>query len=249
MNTCIFCKSTGNIFNTHEHILPESLGGRNWAVLPDGLLCDNCQNRFGSSIEQQALDDYPFSFLRTFLGIPTKKGKPPWFESWEGTITASSNRGSFGYLPVEIFKKPLVAGQKSQIRLIAHSSKPEIVCRFLLKMGLETVASDNSEEIFNKKYDAARKYSLEGEKEDKWWYLLHVDFTSAANFFSKGVTEKEWTSSVSLQVTAIGDDAMVFYLKLLYLDMIVPLEARILPATNDLSEPEYSLVVVQFKCE
>ncbi len=59
-------------FNTKEHILPDSLGGGDWAILPEGLFCDNCQNIFGSSIEQQALADYPFVNFRTLLGIPTK---------------------------------------------------------------------------------------------------------------------------------------------------------------------------------
>jgi len=88
MARCIFCMTKTGPFSTREHVLPESLGGGDWAVLPDGLLCDSCQNKFGSEIEQQALGDYPFSFLRTFLGIPTKKGKAPWFESWEGIIRA-----------------------------------------------------------------------------------------------------------------------------------------------------------------
>ena len=95
MPKCIFCKSTTGMFTTREHILPESLGGGEWAILPNGLLCDECQNRFGSLIEQQALIDYPFSFFRVFLGIPTKKGKPPWFDSWEGIIKASLQPGTF----------------------------------------------------------------------------------------------------------------------------------------------------------
>ena len=76
MPKCIFCKLTTGPFTTREHILPESLGGGDWAILPSGLLCDECQNRFGSSIEQQALIDYPFSFFRVFLGIPTTYYEP-----------------------------------------------------------------------------------------------------------------------------------------------------------------------------
>ncbi len=74
MAKCLFCKSEGP-FTTREHVLPESLGGGEWAILPDGLFCDSCQNKFGSEIEQQALNDYPFSFFRVFSGIPTKKRK------------------------------------------------------------------------------------------------------------------------------------------------------------------------------
>jgi len=53
MTKCIFCLTTDKtLFNTKEHMLPESLGGNDWAIFPDGLFCDNCQNKFGSTIEQ-----------------------------------------------------------------------------------------------------------------------------------------------------------------------------------------------------
>ena len=75
MGHCIFCRTTNGPFTTREHILPESLGGNDWAILPEGMFCDSCQNRFGSHVEQLALGDYPFSFLRVFLGIPTKRAE------------------------------------------------------------------------------------------------------------------------------------------------------------------------------
>lgn len=77
---CIFCLTEDKtLFNTKEHIIPESLGSGDWAILPPGLFCDKCQNVFGSSIEQQALGAYPFSNFRTLFGVLTKKGKAPWF--------------------------------------------------------------------------------------------------------------------------------------------------------------------------
>tara|TARA_R110002051_G_scaffold324494_1_gene422029 strand:+ start:989 stop:1147 length:159 start_codon:yes stop_codon:yes gene_type:complete len=42
---CIFCLITNDKkFNTKEHIIPESLGSGDWAILPEGLFCDKCQN-------------------------------------------------------------------------------------------------------------------------------------------------------------------------------------------------------------
>ncbi len=142
MGRCIFCKKDAMRFTTREHILPESLGGGDWAVLPGGLFCDECQNRFGSEVEQQALGDYPFSFLRVFLGVPTKKLKPPWFTSWEGTIRASLQPGTISYDPAPPFEKATVEGRKTVMRLLAQPLKPHMVCRFLLKMGIEVVAAD-----------------------------------------------------------------------------------------------------------
>ena len=125
MKKCIFCKSETGPFTTREHILPESLGGGDWALLPDGLFCDQCQNHFGSSIEQQALADYPFSHLRVLLGIPTKKGKEPWFKFSEGIVKASLGLRTIDYSPATHFKRATEEGHKTQIRLLAHPLKPD----------------------------------------------------------------------------------------------------------------------------
>lgn len=114
MFKCIFCLTTEKLkFNTKEHILPESLGGGDWAILPNGLFCDSCQNIFGSKIEQQALADYPFVNLRTVLGIPTKKGKPAWFDYMEGRLISGLISGILGYEPNEYFKKCVHEGTKT----------------------------------------------------------------------------------------------------------------------------------------
>lgn len=245
MPKCIFCKLTTGPFTTREHILPESLGGGEWAILPSGLLCDECQNRFGSSIEQQALIDYPFSFFRVFLGIPTKKGKPPWFDSWEGTIKTSLQPGAFGYEPSGHFKNAIEDGRKSQIRILAHPLKPQMICRFLLKMGLEVVAADNPQLAFDEKFDKARNFALLGEKHDDWWYLQYEDISAASHYISHGASLREWVENVKLEVAIIDDNAEMFHLKLLYFDLLTPLEQRIKPPPKDsLSEPEYRLFVV-----
>lgn len=246
MGKCIFCKTEEGKFNTREHILPESLGGGDWAILLHGLLCDKCHNRFGSSVEQQALDDYPFSFFRVFSGIPTKKGKPPWFDSWEGTIKASLQPGTFDYVPSGISKSAIEDGRKSQIRLLAHPLKPQMICRFLLKIGLEVVAADCAEEVFNQKFDYARNFALLGEKEQyDWWYLQHEDYQAASYFFSHGITVQEWADNVKMETVVIEDEAEVFHLKLMYMDFITPLEPRISsPPLDSFPEPEYRFITV-----
>jgi len=242
MGKCIFCKSETGTFSTREHILPESLCGGDWAILPDGLLCDKCQNHFGSSIEQQALADYPFTFFRVFLGIPTKRGKAPWFDSWEGTIRTSMRPGSFDYGPSEFFKDAVQRGHKSQIRLLAHPLKPHMVCRFLLKMGLEVVAVDNPQDIFKKKFDKARRLALTGERSDEWWYLQYEDISAADSYIRGAVNLGEWADNIKLEVAMIEAGAEVFHLKLLYIELFTPLESGIKPPPMEtLPEPEYRL--------
>jgi len=241
MSRCIFCHSREGPFRTREHILPESLGGGEWAILPVGLLCDRCQNCFGSEVEQQALDDYPFSFFRVFLGVPTKKGFAPWFRSWEGVIRASLRPGTLGYDPAPYFEEATQEGRKTQIRLLAHPQKPEMVCRFLLKMGLEVVASDSPEDVFGTKFDAARNYALSGSKKRPWWFLQCENMSAASDCFSRGVSPREWAENVRLEVARLDQEQEVFHLRLLYLDLLVPLTTDIKPELDDLPEPDYRL--------
>ena len=241
MAHCIFCNDTSGKFTTREHIFPESLGGGNWALLPNGLFCDACQNRFGSEIEQQALGDYPFSFLRVFIGIPTKKGKAPWFNSWEGTIRGSLQPGTIGFDPDPLFEKATNDGTKTQICLLAHPQKPDMICRFLLKMGIEVIAADNPKDVFKNKYNPARKYALTGEKTVPWWYLQNERMDEAAYFIKHGVTEAEWFNNVKLEVIRLDEEQEIFHMNLLYLDLLVPLTINVKPHFDGLQEPEFRL--------
>jgi hypothetical protein len=238
---CIFCGDTTGKFTTREHILPESLGGGDWAILPEGLFCDVCQNRFGSEIEQQALADYPFSFLRVFIGIPTKKGKAPWFNSWEGIVRASLQPGTIGFNPAPPFEEAIFDGKKTQICLLAHPLKPDMVCRFLLKMGIEVVAAENSEDVFEYKYNPARKYALTGDKTVPWWYLQNEHMNKASHFIMQGVKETEWFDSLKLEVIKLDREQEIFHISLLYLDLFVPLTINMQPQFDSLLEPEFRI--------
>ncbi len=244
MPRCVFCKSVAAQFTTREHILPESLGGGDWAVLAGGLYCDGCQNRFGSEIEQQALGDYPFSFFRVFLSIPTKKRKAPWFASWEGTIRASLQPGTFEYHPAPPFECAAMEGKKTQIRLLAHPVKPDMVCRFLIKMGIEVVAADNTTDVFQTKFDVARHYALTGEKTQAWWYLQVERMQEASRLMTQGVSESEWFRSIKLEVLRLQEEQEMFHLRLLYLDLFTPLTGAVQPEIQGMEEPEFRLFQV-----
>ena len=243
---CIFCKSTIGPFNTREHILPESLGGEDWTLLPGGLLCDACQNLFGSSVEQQALGSYPFNQLRVLLHILTKKRKPPWFKFSEGIMKASSRPNTMEYEPSPPFIKAIKEGGKSQIRIIAEPQRPDMICRFLLKMGLEVVASDKTSDVFNEKYDPARKYALLGEKSSDWWYLQRENLTAVNKRIKTGVKPPEWADPVKLEVSVFNNGVEIFYFKFYYLEMFTPLLPDIVPSLDkeQFKEPEYRLFKV-----
>ncbi|OGP83349.1 MAG: hypothetical protein A2Z08_07415 [Deltaproteobacteria bacterium RBG_16_54_11] len=247
MSQCIFCKSTSGPFSTQEHILPESLIGENDAILPDGLYCDKCQNVFGSSVEQQAIGNYPFNQLRVLFQIPTKKRKKPWFKSGEGIFIATDRPKIIEYIPSPPFVEAMKEGRKTVIRVLAEPKRPDMVCRFLLKMALENVALNNREMVFKEKYDCARNYALYGEKNQEWWYLQKENLT-ALNVAIKTRTHPDsWNDPIICKIYVFIDGAEIFFFKLYYLELFTPLLANTPPPLLDpltMKEPEYRLFKV-----
>lgn len=245
---CIFCLTTDQtMFNTKEHIIPESLGSGDWAILPEGLFCDKCQNIFGSSIEQQALSVYPLTNFRTFFGIPTKKGKAPWFSFWEGKLFSGGEVGKIIYEPNEIFKKSFESGQKKHSIISAMPEKTDMMLRTLLKIGLEVFAADltTKNEIFEPKFDSARKFALTGIKNEKWFYIVNEDIKKL-NQYLKGISEKEWRDNFYADVHEKGD-LIFLHFKLLYLDFMTPLveNVQITPELETaFKETETSIIYV-----
>jgi hypothetical protein len=243
MPQCIFCKSTTGPFKTQEHIIPESLIGENDIVLPDGLFCDSCQNVFGSSIEQQAIGNYPFSQLRVLFQIPTKKRKKPWFQDGEGKLIATDRPKTIEYLPSPPFIEAMNEGRKSVIRIVAEPKRPDMVCRFLLKMAIEVIASNNVETVFREKYDYARNYAYLGEKNVDWWYIQREDYISINTAIKTGTKPNSWNDPIKIQVDSFDNGAEIFYFKLCYLELFTPVIPDIIPQLDPVTmkEPEYRL--------
>jgi hypothetical protein len=65
---CIWClrESPDATFRSESHVLPECVGNKWQQVLPPGIVCDKCNNYFGSNVEPILLDDPLF---KTIVGI------------------------------------------------------------------------------------------------------------------------------------------------------------------------------------
>lgn len=243
MSKCIFCLTTDSTkFNTIEHVLPESLGGGDWAILPEGLFCDSCQNRFGSAIEQQALADYPFVNMRTLLGIPTKKKKAPWFKYWEGTMYSGGEPGIITYEPNEYFKKSFESGQKTMTLIPATTKRPDMLLRTLLKIGLEVIAVNDKNIVFEDRFNPAREYALTGSKQSPWFYIQKED-DKLLQLYIKGI---DWEDSHCFMDVHYEDNGLVFlHLRTYYLEFMVPLvENVILDSDMILTEPQERAIIV-----
>jgi hypothetical protein len=73
---CIFCKHNSDNSTSIEHIIPESLGNTEH-ILPQGIVCDSCNNYFAGKIEKPLLETDYFLYARFEQFIPSKKGRIP----------------------------------------------------------------------------------------------------------------------------------------------------------------------------
>lgn len=243
MAKCIFCLTTEQTkFNTKEHILPESLGGNDWAILPDGLFCDGCQNKFGSTIEQQALADYPFINMRTLLGIPTKKRKAPWFNYWEGTLYSAGQAGKIIYEPNDLFKRSVESGQKIMTIIPTGTNKPDMVLRMLLKIGLEVIAANDRDTVFEERFNPTRDYALTGKKNYPWFYIQKED-DKLRHSYINGI---DWEDDHCFMDVHYEDSGLVvLHMRTYYLEFIVPLIENVVLDPNDkFSEPREKVVMI-----
>ncbi len=84
LKVCPFCgdlilyKNNGECVNSKsvEHIIPESLGNIK-LIIPNGHICDKCNNYFATHIENEFLNLDAIKSLRTFHFVTSKKGKIP----------------------------------------------------------------------------------------------------------------------------------------------------------------------------
>lgn len=52
---CLFCKRDSSTSRSVEHVIPESLGNKEY-VLPRGMVCDKCNQYFAIKIEKPLLE-------------------------------------------------------------------------------------------------------------------------------------------------------------------------------------------------
>lgn len=73
---CIFCSAQSHESKSVEHVIPESLGNKEY-VLPAGVVCDKCNGYFGRKIEQPLLEIPFFKQNRHRNNIFSKNGNIP----------------------------------------------------------------------------------------------------------------------------------------------------------------------------
>jgi hypothetical protein len=239
--TCIFCQKPA-VEASVSHILPASLGGEEWACLPDGLVCSRCNQYFGDKVESLALASFPFLPFRVLLGIPTRKKAAPEMLDSLGTVRASLKPGCIGLDPAnERIEEAINNGEVTQFRILAEPTEPVAVCRMLVKMGLEVVATDSPDNARSPKFNSARLFARCPPRGMEWWFVINTDHAELFQKFRNGIRIEDWLNGVSLSVHRLAEFE-AFRLQLLDMIIFTPLDMRVAPPDmQEFPEPDYRL--------
>jgi hypothetical protein len=114
----------------------------------------------------------------------------------------------------------------------------------LLKMGLETLASDISDAIWDERFDSARDFALTGRDDLSWWYIQHEGIAKVSAL-CKGIMPVDSEDGVELSIMEPLEQGEVFRFRYLSHTFIVPLIPYTVPAPREeLLEPEYRIFTV-----
>lgn len=179
--TCLFCKNPSHESKSVEHVIPESLGNKEF-ILKRGIVCDKCNNYFANKIERHVLDIPFFKQYRHDLNIQNKKGRIPSKSGFmidsnysEVIFNKDKNRGEDIIADQEAVKELAVGVEEEIPVFIVNHGAPnnnDYVSKFLGKVGIEGLAYDAGkfgydDSFFNQEsLDGIKEYVRNAKKEN-----------------------------------------------------------------------------------
>ena len=179
MKQCIFCGSTTNTYEHEEHIVPDSLGGKD--ILPKGLVCDNCNKYFGREFEKETLDFEDIKFSRALERTPSKRGKTPVANAKK--VAIYSDRNSKPIIISSPQMKKTIYG-KGSTHIEFPPSKLGPLLRLLLKIGLEYFAIEQADDIFEPKFNRAKEVVRYPSRGRKWPLAIKTRSDGSSELYS-----------------------------------------------------------------
>lgn len=187
---CIFCKCESSDSQKVEHIVPESLGNLS-KVLPIGVVCDSCNQYFGTKIEKPFFELEEIKTLRFEVVIPNKKNKVPPVscivnKTYPAKLHRDINRINCEVTSKLEFSKAVrekIKLQDGQRVLIEYASLPASttieptieVSRLIAKIAVELLAfhilraGENLDEFIDDEvFDNIRRYARYGKPNMVW---------------------------------------------------------------------------------
>lgn len=191
---CIFCKQSSEYSTSVEHIVPHSFGNRR-AILPKGIVCDQCNNYFARKIEQPLLADRSFRNLRAWYQVPNRRGRPPSLHGLiagtelevglrltdEGFAFEAERQGETKSIYNHISANESANRPTALLFEMPMAPPKNLMSRLLAKMALELIslrmAADRS--LMNRfvdepHWDRLRRWARIGDNFDEWPYHQRV---------------------------------------------------------------------------
>jgi hypothetical protein len=187
---CIFCYKNSDDSKSVEHVIPESLGNHIY-ILDKGIVCDQCNQYFSRTFEQQVLDLPFFKEARHATNIKSKKGKIP---NGKGFII-DPDLAEIEFLKDKDLTETIsipgnIKVEKDIAAFIPVYGSPGFqnvyVSKFLGKMGIEALVLNSihyktpiEDDVNQICFEEVKKYVRAGQKNQYWPYyersLYHPD--------------------------------------------------------------------------
>lgn len=155
---CIFCHKESTSSQSIEHIIPESLGNKHH-YLPQGYVCDQCNNYFSIKIEKELLKQPYFVSMRFRNDILSKKGRPvkekmffpSALKSSEVSMQKSGNRIVITIEDEDVWKSIIDGKTRTMYELyIPEPEYPNVIMsRFLAKCAYEYFLYNMGKDNYN----------------------------------------------------------------------------------------------------
>ena len=209
------------------------MGGGDWFVLPPGIVCDSCNQYFGSKVEAVVATDYPLNLIRLMNGVITKKRKWATLPHYRGRLEARLIPGTIGIEPIDgETEQRILNGQITQLRVLAETRHPVSLCRMLLKIALETIARGDMKTRSARSMMPLGSLNALPQKVAAGGFVYHGDPSADWN-----VSPDMKPMSSGIEDIGGGDVALVEILDFYF---IVPVTSNVIPDNlRSLPEPEF----------
>lgn len=195
---CLFCQQSSANSKSVEHIVPESLGNKQF-ILDKGWVCDKCNNYIAIKIEQPVLQMPFFSQHRHDLDVESKKGKIPskkgfLLDDQTSGVTLHKDKNKKERIEIDkmVVDQLLAEGVGDGIPLITveFAAPPNdiYVSKLLGKMAIEfwaykAMINNWDDFSYNQEcFNSLKNYVRKGRKDEFWPYTARPIYNSEAGF-------------------------------------------------------------------
>lgn len=198
-NQCIWCRGEPPIatFNSESHVLPECVGNKRQQVLPLGIVCDRCNNYFGTKVEVTLINDPIFEARVGILQLRDKNCEYAYERSSSGIHRIAHMEAEISDNKVTLVTQYEIGGQPSKpydIRKIEktkyyHRRDLALLSRAVHKIAFESLAyiifvkgRYEDIDVFAGSFDAIRRWSRYGEPQSSFRPVLRLQRFEVVKF-------------------------------------------------------------------